>query len=55
LYSNDRTTILNAHTATRRNVLLSSPSKDVHFCFERFLDFVVSFLNRFCDLPDLVV
>jgi len=55
LYSNDRTTILNAHTATSRDVLLGSASEDVHFCFERFFDFVVSFLDRFCDLPDLIV
>jgi len=55
LYRNDRAPVLNAHTATSRDVLLSSPSKDVYFCFERFFDFVVSFLDRFCDLPDLVV
>jgi len=55
LYRNDRTAILNAHTATSRDVLLSSPSKDVYFCFERFFDFVVSVLDRFCNLLNLVV
>jgi hypothetical protein len=55
LYRNDRTTILNAHTATSRDVLLSSPSKDVDLFLKRFFDFVVSFLDRFCDLPDLIV
>jgi len=55
LYRNDRTAILDRHPRTSRDVVLGSASKDVYFCLKRFFDFVVGFLNRFCDLLDLVV
>jgi hypothetical protein len=55
LYRNDYTAVLDRHGGSCRDVVLGSASKDVYFCLKRFFDFVVGFLDRFCDLPDLVV
>jgi hypothetical protein len=55
LYRNDRTAILNRHGGTSRDVVLGSASKDVDLFLKRLFDLVVSVLDRFCNLPDLIV
>jgi len=55
LYSNDRTAVLDRHGGACRDIVLGRASKDVDLLLKCFFDFVVSFLDRFCDLLDLVV